>query len=581
MEEVAMEEVAMEEVVREEVAMEEVAAVAAETATMDEVAAMAEEEAAGKRAETGEEVETAAAKAVKQKAFESSTTPASDSEWLKGWAVAVLARKAEAAKEAATALQGWAVAAVERQEEVTTRVAPVEEAVKEEAVREATVTEEAVNVTVVEAEANTAEEDASVEVEAESELLMEAVVETEAEVEAEVETKVVVVVEEEMKAATEEAETGEVAESELAAVYASGTARTLPEGVLVGGRVRFFTCDTSDPLPSSGGPFGVHTRHAASVGGHRLAFTVRHTPPLEPSLAVRLSTASTFARAFPPNLNTLTPTPTLTRTRTCTLITLTLTQSIEPSVAASDVCEGALYELSREGYEALRDVRAGAPHQPRYEEVSVSASVGVSGERLTALTLQVAAWAKLPREAPPSTRYKRSLIEGGRALGLSAEALGRLDDTPSVAPSAALAAIARAHNVVVSLLATLQLRLWLINMLCYVLLRPQRIEPSDMPPTLHPASRMFDCAAEVAIGVLLLPTAALGAVLRPLFRLCGRADLLAHTFLPPAPPWMSGRAPEQKAKPRRVRNSIIPVRFAALISGPLAALAAMVGRRSR
>ena len=62
--------------------------------------------------------------------------------------------------------------------------------------------------------------------------------------------------------------------------------------------------------------------------------------------------------------------------------------SIEP--CAGSTCEGALYTLTRDGYEALWKSEGGSMSRPGYEEVVVSASVG--GETVEAITLRAAPW---------------------------------------------------------------------------------------------------------------------------------------------------------------------------------------------
>ena len=220
----------------------------------------------------------------------------------------------------------------------------------------------------------------------------------------------------------------------------------------------------------------------ATVIDHRLAFNMRMFPPLEPAMA-----------------------------------------SIEPS--AGDKCEGALYTLTREGYEALWKSEGGAMDRPGYEEMVVRASLP-GGEAVPAITLRAAKWMKLKRDAPPSARYKKLIVDGATEVGLSAQYVAWLSGLRATTPSAALTAVARAHGVVAVLLFKLKLRdlLTPLRALCYVLVRGQQ-------PGANLGSRLLDAASEITTVALLLPTAALGACIRFLLRLAGKENLVQ--FGPP------------------------------------------------
>jgi len=290
-------------------------------------------------------------------------------------------------------------------------------------------------------------------------------------------------------------------------------ARELPSSVCSDGKVRYFAFG-SNLLRSKmegRGDTEILECSPAVVADHRLAFNMRMFPPLEPSMA-----------------------------------------SIEPS--SGDVCEGALYTLTRDGYESLWKSEGGMMDRPGYEEIVVSARVG--GEVVDAITLRAAPWMRLSHDAPPSARYKKLIVDGATELGLSSEYVATLQRLPASSPSKALTAIVQAHGVVAVLLFRLSQRLNApalrgvlipVRSACYLLLRGRS---SDTAPGVGRA--LLDAASELAIGALLLPTAALGALLRSVLRLLGKGALVQ--FGPPpsvkrdaaeAPPSGQGSAMEK------------------------------------
>ena len=195
--------------------------------------------------------------------------------------------------------------------------------------------------------------------------------------------------------------------------------------------------------------------------------------------------------------------------------------SIEPS--SGETCEGVLYTLTREGYEALWQSEGGSMDRPGYEEIVVNTMV--CGKIVPAITLRAAPWMRLRRDAPPSARYKRLILSGAKEIGLSDDYVRDLAALPVASPSGALTAIARAHGVVAILLFKLGLRQALtpLRAACYALLRGRRTlaaQPVAQPAAL--VSRILDLAAEIATAALLLPTAALGAAIRLALSICGK-----------------------------------------------------------
>jgi hypothetical protein len=196
--------------------------------------------------------------------------------------------------------------------------------------------------------------------------------------------------------------------------------------------------------------------------------------------------------------------------------------SIEPAEGAT--CEGALYTLTRDGYEALWQSEGGSMPRPGYEEI------------VDALTLRAAPWMRMRRDAPPSQRYKQLILDGARELGLSEAYVAQLAELRAASPSAALTAIAKAHGVIAVLLFRLKLRNALapLRAATYALLRSR-------PTGEGLASRVHDVAAELAIGLLLLPTAALGAIIRVVLQWCGKGSWVQFGP-PPSKPKPSGGA---------------------------------------
>lgn len=207
--------------------------------------------------------------------------------------------------------------------------------------------------------------------------------------------------------------------------------------------------------------------------------------------------------------------------------------SIEPAEGAT--CEGALYTLTRDGYEALWQSEGGSMPRPGYEEIVVTASLR-GGETVDALTLRAAPWMRMRRDAPPSQRYKQLILDGARELGLSEAYVAQLAELRAASPSAALTAIAKAHGVIAVLLFRLKLRNALapLRAATYALLRSRPIGEGL-------ASRVHDVAAELAIGLLLLPTAALGAIIRVVLQWCGKGSWVQFGP-PPSKPKPSGGA---------------------------------------
>ena len=290
-----------------------------------------------------------------------------------------------------------------------------------------------------------------------------------------------------------------------AAMGLATTPRILPPEIIAAdGNIRYFAFGSNllSSKMAGRGDTQVVSREAAVVPDHRLSFNMRMFPPLEPAMA-----------------------------------------SIDPS--CGDTCEGVLYTVTPDGYEALWRSEGGAMARPGYEEVVVSAVVG--GEPVQAITLRAAPWMRLRRDAPPSARYKQLIVDGAKEIGLSDSYVARLSALPAASPSAALTAIARAHGVVALLLFKLGLRKALVPLraACYALLRGQSAATQSATLT----SQVMDLTAEIATAALLLPTAALGATLRLVLKLCGKEKWVQ--FGPPPSKRASTETPSSNAATSR------------------------------
>ena len=299
----------------------------------------------------------------------------------------------------------------------------------------------------------------------------------------------------------------------LAVGLSASSPRALPPSVLCeDGSVRYFAFG-SNLLRSKmegRGDTEILSCVPALVTDHRLAFNMRMFPPLEPSMA-----------------------------------------SIEPSTG--DTCEGALYTLTRDGYDALWASEGGAMERPGYEETVVQARVG-DEMVVDAITLRAAPWMRLRRDAPPSARYKKLIVDGANELGLSPGYIARLSDLPATSLSKGLTAIVRAHGVVAVLLFRLSMVLKapaLRNALvplraaCYALMRGKSPRRSGV------GSQVLDLASEVATGALLLPTAACGAMIRCVLQLLGKGSLVQMGPPPAKATPSNATAPEAREPPAK------------------------------
>ena len=200
----------------------------------------------------------------------------------------------------------------------------------------------------------------------------------------------------------------------------------------------------------------------ALVRGHRLAFNMRGFPPLEPGMG-----------------------------------------GIEESPA--EECHGALCTMTAENYEKLWQSEGGAMPNPGYEEIVVEAEGYGLPQRVRAVALRARPHVRLRRDADPSQRYMRMLVDGAKELGLSSSYVAKLEAITTQRATGVLRMLAVQHLFFATLLFRPRLR-WAgraISAMLWV----------AYVPSSHPtALRRY--AGNACLSLLLLPTAFLGTLVR-------------------------------------------------------------------
>ena len=200
----------------------------------------------------------------------------------------------------------------------------------------------------------------------------------------------------------------------------------------------------------------------ALVRGHRLAFNMRGFPPLEPGMG-----------------------------------------GIEESPA--EECHGALCTMTAENYEKLWQSEGGAMPNPGYEEIVVEAEGYGLPQRVRAVALRARPHVRLRRDADPSQRYMRMLVDGAKELGLSRSYVAKLEAITTQRATGVLRMLAVQHLFFATLLFRPRLR-WAgraISAMLWV----------AYVPSSHPtALRRY--AGNACLSLLLLPTAFLGTLVR-------------------------------------------------------------------
>ena len=200
----------------------------------------------------------------------------------------------------------------------------------------------------------------------------------------------------------------------------------------------------------------------ALVRDHRLAFNMRGFPPLEPGMG-----------------------------------------GIEESPA--EECHGALCTMTAENYEKLWQSEGGAMPNPGYEEIVVEAEGYGLPQRVRAVALRARPHVRLRRDADPSQRYMRMLVDGAKELGLTSEYVAKLEAITTQRATGVLRMLAVQHLFFATLLFRPRLR-WAgraISAMLWV----------AYVPSSHPtALRRY--VGNACLSVLLLPTAFLGTLVR-------------------------------------------------------------------
>ena len=176
---------------------------------------------------------------------------------------------------------------------------------------------------------------------------------------------------------------------------------------------------------------------------------------------------------------------------------------IEESPA--EECHGALCTMTAENYEKLWQSEGGAMPNPGYEEIVVEAEGYGLPQRVRAVALRARPHVRLRRDADPSQRYMRMLVDGAKELGLASEYVAKLEAITTQRATGVLRMLAVQHLFFATLLFRPRLR-WAgraISAMLWV----------AYVPSSHPtALRRY--AGNVCLSLLLLPTAFLGTLVR-------------------------------------------------------------------
>ena len=212
--------------------------------------------------------------------------------------------------------------------------------------------------------------------------------------------------------------------SACASLAAGATAPTRPSmltGAAPGDVVHYFGVG-SNMLRSkivsrgiNGSSIEVLEMRPALVRGHRLAFNMRGFPPLEPGMG-----------------------------------------GIEES--PSEECHGALCTMTAENYEKLWQSEGGAMPNPGYEEIVVEAEGYGLPQRVRAVALRARPHVRLRRDADPSQRYMRMLVDGAKELGLSSSYVAKLEAITTQRATGVLRMLAVQHLFFATLLIRPRLR---------------------------------------------------------------------------------------------------------------------------
>lgn len=207
------------------------------------------------------------------------------------------------------------------------------------------------------------------------------------------------------------------------------------------------------------------------IKDHRLAFNLRGFPPVEPGMG-----------------------------------------GIEPSAGCD--CHAALVKLTRAEYEKVWLSEGGGREKPGYSEIVVNARRYGSEELIQAVALRASEHVRLERDAAPSARYMKILIEGATELGLTAEYLEKLRNVATANPSQLTRALFTSHLTLTGLLFRYKLKA--VNDIIMKLLWAVYASPGSSSP-----SRLV--ASDLLSALILFPGALLGFFIAKISKLFGIA----------------------------------------------------------
>jgi hypothetical protein len=202
---------------------------------------------------------------------------------------------------------------------------------------------------------------------------------------------------------------------------------------------------------------------------------------------------------------------------------------IEPAMAGIEPCEGSechgsLARVTIDAYEKIWRSEGGGRPNPSYEEVVVDAIPYGSGVPVKAIVLRAAPHARLKKDGAPSERYMKIILEGARELGLRADYLARLEGIATAKVSRLLRFLCQFEVAFVSLMFRL-------NFPSYFRYKARLLFAVWAPPTAGPLQRFL---SEVAMATVLVPGAALGALVKLSYAIRGKP--MPGMFGQPSPP---------------------------------------------
>jgi len=233
---------------------------------------------------------------------------------------------------------------------------------------------------------------------------------------------------------------------------------------------------------------------------HRLAFNLRAFPPLEPAMG--------SLEPLPSFYNKDDSSEKVDKNRRSVSLPL---KSYE-----REECHGALIKLSTEDYEKVYKSEGGGQGLMQgYEEYIVRCVPYDKSKRpVQAVAFRVRDHARLSNDPCPSQRYMNIIKEGANELGLKPCYLKWLEEHPVQGKPSRLLKFIAINNMVFIVTSSMLLKFRLISYIQTQLLFKVYV-PSTEP-------RWKQIVGEILSGMIMLPTALVGAVLRGILATTGK-----------------------------------------------------------